>query len=485
MTALGRLAPRTTPTAGLGRFVPYSEYGTPTTPYDYSQLYANLGVSPFGAGTGALSPSATPTTPVTAQPTPTTPTAPTAPIGGLPAITAPTTPAPTTPSAPQYFQDADGNIYNANGDLVFDVTTNTATPMAQQATTPVAQSNVAPMSGLAVTTPEASSSYYSYGSNVDPAQVLSSKKGGAIRKFADGGTSDLAVTSLSDVLEPMMIESSAYSDKNFNPDSGVMYDDETQVATDAYGNMMDVGNFVNIYGVHPISFMDKSMAITNELYSPEYSADYFDVPTYSTPSVRGSDNDMVYALGSTPEAYRNDMPMQTTSMPTQAPTMSTPRELMSTQAPTMSTEMPFSDSPTFRFSGARNPLLAGLSMTPRQPHMLAQGGSPHGNANIPTTASESHNPNVPIVQGRQDYRKGAYVQGAGDGQSDDIPAMLADGEYVIDAETVAQLGNGSNKAGAKMLDTFRENIRAHKRSAPTHKIPPKSKSPLAYLKGAK
>ena len=124
-------------------------------------------------------------------------------------------------------------------------------------------------------------------------------------------------------------------------------------------------------------------------------------------------------------------------------------------------------------------------MTPRQPYTLAEGGSPHSNPNIPTTASESHNPNVPIVQGRQDYRKGAYVQGAGDGQSDDIPAMLADGEYVIDAETVAQLGNGSNKAGAKMLDEFRENIRAHKRSAPTHKIPPKSKSPLAYLKGAK
>jgi hypothetical protein len=144
---------------------------------------------------------------------------------------------------------------------------------------------------------------------------------------------------------------------------------------------------------------------------------------------------------------------------------------------------PFSDSPTFRYSGARNPLLAGLPSTPTQPYMLAQGGSPHGNPNIPM--SDSHNPNVPVVEGRQDYREGAYVQGEGDGQSDDIPAMLADGEYVIDAETVAQLGNGSNKAGAKMLDTFRENIRAHKRSAPTHKIPPKSKSPLAYLKGAK
>ena len=92
---------------------------------------------------------------------------------------------------------------------------------------------------------------------------------------------------------------------------------------------------------------------------------------------------------------------------------------------------------------------------------------------------------VPIMDGRHDYRAGARVEGAGDGQSDDIPAMLADGEYVIDAETVAQLGNGSNKAGAKVLDQFRENIREHKRSAPLHKIPPKSKSPLAYLKGAK
>jgi hypothetical protein len=177
------------------------------------------------------------------------------------------------------------------------------------------------------------------------------------------------------------------------------------------------------------------------------------------------------------------MPTQGPAMPTQGPAMPTQGPAMPTQGPAMPSQAPFSSSPTFRFSGARNPLLAGLSMTPTQPYMLAQGGSPHGNPNIPM--SDSHNPNVPVVEGRQDYREGAYVQGEGDGQSDDIPAMLADGEYVIDAETVAQLGNGSNKAGAKMLDTFRENIRAHKRSAPTHKIPPKSKSPLAYLKGAK
>ena len=77
---------------------------------------------------------------------------------------------------------------------------------------------------------------------------------------------------------------------------------------------------------------------------------------------------------------------------------------------------------------------------------------------------------------------GHYVKGRGDGQSDDIPAMLADGEYVFDADTVAQLGNGSSDAGAKVLDKMRQAIRAHKRSADVDEIPPKAKSPLEYLK---
>ena len=80
-------------------------------------------------------------------------------------------------------------------------------------------------------------------------------------------------------------------------------------------------------------------------------------------------------------------------------------------------------------------------------------------------------------------KTGNYVQGAGDGQSDDIPAMLADGEYVFDADIVSALGNGSNKAGAEILDKMREEIRAHKRSAPVDKIPPAAKSPLEYMKG--
>lgn len=77
--------------------------------------------------------------------------------------------------------------------------------------------------------------------------------------------------------------------------------------------------------------------------------------------------------------------------------------------------------------------------------------------------------------------RGFAVGGPGTGQSDDIPTMLSDGEYVIDADTVAALGDGSSKAGAQALDKMRMAIRKHKRSAPADKIPPKAKSPLEYL----
>ena len=64
-------------------------------------------------------------------------------------------------------------------------------------------------------------------------------------------------------------------------------------------------------------------------------------------------------------------------------------------------------------------------------------------------------------EGRSDHGSFA-VRGPGTGRSDEIPAMLSDGEYVIDAETVALLGDGSSKAGAKRLDDLRVKIRKHK-----------------------
>lgn len=43
-------------------------------------------------------------------------------------------------------------------------------------------------------------------------------------------------------------------------------------------------------------------------------------------------------------------------------------------------------------------------------------------------------------------------QGGGDGLSDSVPANLSEGEYVVPADVVSNLGNGSTDAGGKQLD---------------------------------
>ena len=76
-----------------------------------------------------------------------------------------------------------------------------------------------------------------------------------------------------------------------------------------------------------------------------------------------------------------------------------------------------------------------------------------------------------------------YATGSGDGRDDLINARLSDGEYVIDAESVSMLGNGSNKAGAKMLNDMRKNLRSHKGKALANgRFSPDAKSPLEYMK---
>lgn len=93
----------------------------------------------------------------------------------------------------------------------------------------------------------------------------------------------------------------------------------------------------------------------------------------------------------------------------------------------------------------------------QQSGLAARGGYQRGgefdywsqNADIPRAA--------PSVNA-----SGHYVKGQGTGRSDDIPARLSDGEYVMDAETVALLGDGSGDAGARRLDEMRQNLRKHK-----------------------
>ena len=67
-----------------------------------------------------------------------------------------------------------------------------------------------------------------------------------------------------------------------------------------------------------------------------------------------------------------------------------------------------------------------------------------------------------------------FLRGAGDGVSDSIPATvnqgerpaaLSDGEYVIDARGVAEIGNGSSEAGARKLTEMINRIHNARRKA--------------------
>jgi hypothetical protein len=70
--------------------------------------------------------------------------------------------------------------------------------------------------------------------------------------------------------------------------------------------------------------------------------------------------------------------------------------------------------------------------------------------------------------GFSDYaRGGRMLKGPGDGMSDEIPATIADKqparlaneEFVIPADVVSHLGNGSSEAGAKVLYKMMDRVR--------------------------
>jgi hypothetical protein len=129
-------------------------------------------------------------------------------------------------------------------------------------------------------------------------------------------------------------------------------------------------------------------------------------------------------------------------------------------------------SQNFASGGLATPLMAGGGTTGTRHGRYAAGGMPS-----PLMAAGG--------KMRVDFRRGDAVTGPGDGQSDDIPAMLADGEFVFPADVVAAIGNGSTKAGSDKLYDMMHSIRAHARSAKPKDLPPEIKSPLDFLKASK
>ena len=84
------------------------------------------------------------------------------------------------------------------------------------------------------------------------------------------------------------------------------------------------------------------------------------------------------------------------------------------------------------------------------------------------------------------YARGGYLDGQGDGMSDSIPATiegkqparLADGEFVVPADVVSHIGNGSSKAGSKRLYAMLDKVR-HARTG--NKKQGKQINPAKYM----
>lgn len=116
-----------------------------------------------------------------------------------------------------------------------------------------------------------------------------------------------------------------------------------------------------------------------------------------------------------------------------------------------------------------------------QPRMMAEGGmvpqqygitNQQGIAGIANQQANpafgtftGHNPTGSMVSPQ--YARGGYLNGDGDGMSDSInatiegtqDARLSDGEFVVPADVVSHLGNGSTNAGAKQLYAMMDKVR--------------------------
>jgi len=116
---------------------------------------------------------------------------------------------------------------------------------------------------------------------------------------------------------------------------------------------------------------------------------------------------------------------------------------------------------------------------------MARGGNVHGNLRPPHPFFQDgkysfHPPQMYADGGLPNpYNLGSYsdggrlLKGPGDGVSDSIPATigkgrparLADGEFVIPARIVSEIGNGSTEAGARKLYAMMDRIQAGRKKS--------------------
>ncbi|MNK46988.1 hypothetical protein D3C87_657890 [compost metagenome] len=117
------------------------------------------------------------------------------------------------------------------------------------------------------------------------------------------------------------------------------------------------------------------------------------------------------------------------------------------------------DNQMFPQAGVQSPMYAQATQAPMERAVLRSG---YGPMTDPGTGDQTF-----AQGGLAQLNQGRAIRGPGDGMSDDIPAhiggvepaALADGEYVLPADVVSHLGNGSTEAGTRKLDGMMARIR--------------------------
>jgi len=129
---------------------------------------------------------------------------------------------------------------------------------------------------------------------------------------------------------------------------------------------------------------------------------------------------------------------------------------------------------------------------PRSTNMMA-AMNPSGGGTVNMMSGEPNMQGTRLAAGGGISSLGAYsdggrmLKGPGDGMSDNIPARiggkqearLADGEFVVPADVVSHLGNGSTDAGAKQLYAMMDKVRSARtgRKAQGRQIKPQKYMP--------
>jgi hypothetical protein len=88
--------------------------------------------------------------------------------------------------------------------------------------------------------------------------------------------------------------------------------------------------------------------------------------------------------------------------------------------------------------------------------------------------------------GLMGFANGGLTAGPGDGMSDDIPAViggeqpaaLSPGEFVVPADVVSDMGNGSSRAGARQLYSMMDRVRKARGGSVEQ---PKAINPREYM----